>query len=169
MKLINKLLTAAVVIGASLPFTLFKGEDGGPLLSISGLKIPSFSMPDFSFPNFPGSGKALETRQPMSQVTIYKWTDAEGSLQFASSPPADGTEYEEMHYDPNENVIPAVNSDSSSSQQGSKAVLANTTSKDVDLGDVFSSGMIEKLFKDANNVGKSANNPTKTLNADPGQ
>ena len=169
MKLINKLLIAAVVIGASLPFTLFKGEDGGPLLRISDLKIPSFSMPDFSFPSFPGSRKALKTSQPMSQVTIYKWTDAEGDLQFGSSPPAEGIEYTEKQYDPNENVIPAVNTDSSNRQQESEAVLAKTSSQDVEIGGIFSPGVIEKLFEDANNVGKSSNNRTKTLNADPGQ
>jgi len=169
MKLTNKLLIAAVVIGASLPFTLFKGEDGGPLVSISDLKIPSFSMPDFSFLSFLESGKALKTRQPMSQVTIYKWTDAEGNLQFGSSPPAEGIEYLELQYDPNENVIPAVDTDSSSSQQGSEAVLAKTTGQNGDFGGIFSPGVIEKLFKDANNVAKSSNNRTKTLNADPGQ
>ena len=169
MKLINKLLIAAVVIGASLPFTIFKGEDGGPLLSISDLKIPGFSVPDFSSLRFPGSGKVLKTRQPMSPVTIYKWTDAEGNLQFGSSPPAEGIEYMEKQYDPNENVIPAVDTDSSNRQQGSEAVLAKTSSQDVDNDGIFSLGVIEKLFEDANNVGESSNNRTQTLNADPGQ
>jgi hypothetical protein len=169
MKLINKLLIAAVVIGVSLPFTIFKSDDGSSLISVSDLKIPGFSMPDFSFLNNSGSGKPPKTRQPMSQVTIYKWTDAEGNPQFGSSPPAEGIEYTEKQYDPNENVIPAVATDSSNRRQESEPVLPRSNSEAVDFGDIFSPEVIVKLFEDANNVDKFSNNRTKTLNADPGQ
>lgn len=105
----------------------------------------------------------------MSQVTIYKWTDAEGNPQFGSSPPAEGIEYTEKQYDPNENVIPAVDTDSSNRRQESEPVLPRSNSEAVDFGDIFSPEVIVKLFEDANNVGKFSNNRTKTLNADPGQ
>lgn len=117
MKLIFKLLIATVVIGLSLSFTVLKGDDGDSLLSVSNLKIPEFSLPDFSFTRLLGGKKPAKAKLPRDESTVYRWFDDEGNLQFSNSPPVEGTEYTLKRYNPNENVIPALNADSNDMEQ----------------------------------------------------
>lgn len=38
---------------------------------------------------------------------LYRWTDANGRVNVSDRPPADGTAYETVQYDPDVNVLPA--------------------------------------------------------------
>jgi len=112
MKLILMLSGAALVIAAVLSFTLLKGENGKTLLSFSDFKVPEIDLVDFSLKALAGTWWASDSDSPRIESTIYEWTDIEGNLQFSNSPPSEGIKYTVKEYDPNENVIPAVSTDS---------------------------------------------------------
>ena len=162
MKLILMLSGAALVIAAVLSFTILKGDDGKPLLSFSDLEVPEIDLADYSLKALPGTWWGSDS--PRAESTIYQWTDIEGNLQFSNSPPPEGIEYTAKKYDPNENVIPAVSTDSIDAGQ-----LLNNSSQNGDFGGIFSSGVIEKLFKDANNVDQSQTDRKNNLDAVHGQ
>ena len=70
------------------------------------------SLKGFSLPDLP-SFKTTTSLTPASvkaggKDIFYKWYDAEGNVQFTTEPPADGIEYTVKGYDPNTNVIKAV-------------------------------------------------------------
>ena len=108
---------AALVIAAVLSFTILKGEDGKTLLSFSDFKLPEIDLADFSLMSLPESWWTSSSEVPRAEIIIYKWTDIEGNLQFSNSPPSEGIEYTVKKYNPNENVIPAVSTDSIDSGQ----------------------------------------------------
>ena len=164
MKWILMLSGAALVIAAVLSFTILKGEDGKALLSFSDFKVPEIDLADFSLMSLPESWWSSSSELPREESTIYKWTDIDGNLQFSNSPPPEGIEYTAKKYDPNENVVPAVSTDSNDAGQ-----LLNKISQDSDFGGIFSSEVIEKLFKDANNVDQSETDRKNNLDAVLGQ
>jgi hypothetical protein len=164
MKLILMLSATALVIAAVLSFTILKGEDGKPLLSFSDFKVLEIDLTDYFLVNLPESWWSSSSDSPRAESTIYQWTDSEGNLQFSNSPPPEGIEYTAKKYDPNENVIPAVSTDSSDAGQ-----LLNKSSQNGDFGGIFSAGVIEKLFKDANNVDQSQTDRKNNLDAVHGQ
>jgi hypothetical protein len=148
---------AALVIAASLSFTVLKGDDGEPLLSFSDFKVPEVDLENFFIMNMLESWRASSSELPRAESTIYQWTDTEGNLQFSNSPPPAGIEYTERKYDPNENVIPAVSTNSNDANQHG------------DADSIFSPGVIEKLFEDANNVHQSQTKRKNNLDAGLGQ
>lgn len=117
MKLILMLSGATLAIAAVLSFTILRGEDGKTLLSFSDFKIPEIDLAEFSLMNLPESWWSPGTELPGAEITIYEWPDIEGNLQFSNSPPPEGIEYTVKKYNPNENVIPAVSTDSSDTGQ----------------------------------------------------
>jgi hypothetical protein len=157
MKWILMLSGAALVIAAVLSFTILKGEDGKTLLSFPDIEAPEIDLADFSLMSLPESWWSSSSELPRAESTIYKWTDIDGNLQFSNSPPPEGIEYTAKKYDPNENVIPAVSTDSNDAGQNGSA------------GSIFSPGVIEKLFKDANNVDQSQTKRKNNLDAVLGQ
>ena len=158
----------ALVITASLSFTVLKGDDGKTLLSFSDFEIPEFNLADFSLKMLPG-WRTSNSELPRAESTIYQWTDIEGNLQFSNGPPPAGIEYTVKKYDPNENVIPAVSTNSDNSGQAPGPVSLNKSSKHGDADSIFSAGVIEKLFEDANNVDQSQTNLKNNQNAVFGQ
>lgn len=164
MKLFGKLLIAVLIIGMLLPFTILKGPDGKTLMSFSDLKLPKFSTPDL--PELPNLGGNSDSASVNDKNVIYKWTDAEGQLQFSSSPPPEGTEYTAKGYDPNINLIQAVDiatEDEETKDEGTDS-KKGASSLD-DISDVYSPEKIEKLFKDAQNIEKLLNDRLKNQNA----
>jgi len=164
MKLFGKLFIAALIIGILLPFTILKGRDGKPLMSFSDFKLPSFSTPEM--PRLPKAITNSDSASGNGNSVIYKWIDAEGNLQFSSSPPLQGVEFEAKGYDPNLNVIQAVEvpNEADKEQKGEVETDKEVTSKD-GIGSVYSPESIEKLFKDAKNVEKLLNDRLKNQNA----
>jgi len=164
MKLIIVLSGTVLVIAAVLSFTILKGEDGETLLSFPDFEIPEVDLSDFSLMKIPETWWSTGSELPMAEITIYQWTDIEGNLQFSNSPPPAGIEYTVKKYNPNENVIPAVSADSSDAGQ-----LSDKSSDAGNFGGIFSPGVVEKLFKDANNVDQSQTERKNNLDAVLGQ
>ena len=115
-------------------------------------------LPDFGGKNGSASGN--------DNNVIYKWTDAEGNLQFSSSPPPEGVEFTAKEYDPNINLIQAVEIPTEEVElkaEGTDPEKA-VTSLD-DISNVYSPEKIEKLFEDAQNIEKLLNDRLKNQNA----
>jgi hypothetical protein len=168
MKLFVKLIFAALFLAVLLPFTLLKGKDGRPLMSVSDLKMPDISLPkvvsDAKLPKLPGADSS-------NQDLVYQWRDADGNLNFTSQPPPEGIEYTVKGYDPRTNLIQSVQleeepkASESDSEQNDEAPVKGTS----DIGNPYSPDKIEKLFNDAKNVEKLLNDRMKQQEAMIGQ
>jgi len=156
-------------IAALLSFTILKGDDGKTLLRFSDFNLPEFELVDFSLKNFSGGWWVSKSDLPGTESTIYKWTDVDGKPQFSNSPPPQGIEYTVKKYDPNENVIPAVSPDTNDTGQGPNPESLNKFNQHGDVDSIFSPGVIEKLFEDANNVDQSQTDRNDNLDAVLGQ
>lgn len=177
MKLFTKMMIAALVIALLLPFTLLKGEDGSAMLNVRELNFPSVSLPELSMPDFlssdlPGLPRRISRSDDESQAgkeVIYKWTDANGNLQFSNNPPPEGVEYTLKGYDPNLNVIQAVETRETSPEAVSEFESKKKVTSAKDIGSPYSIEKIEKLFEDANNIENLLNQRMENQAADIGQ
>lgn len=172
MNLFIKLLIAILVISLLLPFTLLKDKHGNPLLSVRDLNFPSLTLPELSMPDFLSSGMLKipgEVRGSDGKDMIYQWTDADGNVQFSNSQPPEGVVYTLRGYDPNLNVIQAVEAQAAGSEEvsGSESKKKITSAKDI--GSPYSVERIEKLFEDANNIEKLLNQRFNNQAAEIGQ
>ncbi len=164
MKLFGKLLIAVLIIGLLLPFTILKGKDGKPLMSFGDMKLPDFSAPDLpDMPSLTSQSKASATNLDL----IYKWTDAEGNLQFSNDPPPQGVEYTLKGYNPDTNVIQAV--DIPEEEVVVPQVKSEKKEEAEGLGGIYSPEKIKKLFEDADNIEKLLNDRMKKQEALVGQ
>jgi len=147
MKLLVKLLISVLVIGILLPFTILKGTDGKPLLSLTDLQSPDM-------PKLPETIDSLGGESQDGKEVIYKWTDGEGNLQFSNSPPPEGIEYTVKDYDPNLNVIEAVRAEPDEPVTISESQPKKEVTSLEQVGNPYSPEKIEKLFEDAKNIEK---------------
>jgi hypothetical protein len=161
MKLFAKLMIAVLILAMLLPFTILKGPDGKTLLSFSDFSLPDFNLPDFNLPDMP---KMPSVDMPgasdgdlAGKDLFYKWYDADGNVQFTTEPPADGIEYTVKGFDPNTNVIQAVEIPAPEVAPKNDAPSSQTTSKPEDIGNPYSQESIKKLFEDAKNIEKLLN------------
>ena len=168
MKLFGKLLIAVLIIGILLPFTVLKGKDGKPLMSFGDIKMPNISLPDL--PDTPKLGGDNKSVSADGKDLIYKWTDSEGNLQFSTSPPPEGVEFTVKGYDPDTNLIQAVEVSTEIPEDEAKQPEAKKPVTPPDgIGSVYSPEAIEKLFEDAKNVEKLLNERIKNQEAIAGQ
>lgn len=172
MNLFIKLLIAILVISLLLPFTFLKDKHGNPLLSVRDLNFPSLTLPELSMPDFLSSGMPKipgGVRGSDGKDMIYQWTDADGNVQFSNSQPPEGVVYTLKGYDPNLNVIQAVETQAAGSEEvsGSESKKKITSAKDI--GSPYSVERIEKLFEDANNIEKLLNQRFNNQAAEIGQ
>jgi hypothetical protein len=166
MKLFVKLIFAALFIAVLLPFTLLKGTDGRPLMSVGDLKMPGFSLPesvkDVKIPKLPSNDSS-------NQDIVYQWYDAEGNLNFTTQLPPEGIQYTVKGYDPRTNLIQSVKieeeAEVSDSEQNDNAEVKSAS----DIGSPYSPDKIEKLFNDSKNVEKLLNDRMKRQEALIGQ
>jgi len=161
MKLLVKLLIAALFIAVMLPFTLLKGHDGDTLMSFSDFSLPVISIPNFSIPDLaelfaskkitPSSDNDLNGKD-----IFYKWYDNEGNIHFTTEPPPDDIEYTRKGFDPDANVIPAVKipTEVSTSEQ------ENSTAPE-DSINPYSADAVKKLFEETKGIEKSLNQRAK--------
>jgi len=147
MKLFVKLLISVLVIGILLPFTVLKGTDGKPLLSLTDLHSPDMAKLPGTIDNFGGEPQD-------GKEVIYKWTDGEGNLQFSNSPPPEGIEYTVKDYDPNLNVIQAVGVKPDEPEKILESQPEEKVTSMEEVGNPYSPEKIEKLFEDAKNIEK---------------
>ena len=154
MKLFAKLMLALLVIAMLLPFTVLKDDSGKPLLSFSSLSLPDFSLPDFGQAEklAPGGGQGAS-----NEVLFYRWYDTEGNVQFSNEPPPAGIEYTVKGYDPNTNVIQAVNPEATTTDASRPAAENDAEQESGKIANPYSQESIEKLFEDAKNVEKLLN------------
>ena len=165
MKLFVKLLIVILIIGVLLPFTILKGEDGKPLMSFGNI-----NMPDISLPDLPKSSGNNSSKSSTGKDLIYKWTDSEGNIQFSTSPPPEGIKYTVKGYDPNTNLIQAVELPKEDSEDSSNDSESKKSPSPPDgIGSVYSPEAVEKLFEDAKNVEKLLNERFKNQEAIVGQ
>ena len=94
---------------------------------------------------------------------FYQWYDAKGNVQFTSEPPPDGVEYTVKGFDPNANVIQAV--EPLPAEGDEPAAVSEAKPSDDDIGNPYSQEAIEKLFKDAQNIEKMLNERLKQQEA----
>lgn len=142
------------------------------MLSVGDLNFPSLTLPELSMPDFLSSGmpKLPEgVKGSDGKDMIYQWTDADGNLQFSNSQPPEGVVYTLKGYDPNLNVIQAVETQAAGSEEvsGSESKKKITSAKDI--GSPYSVERIEKLFEDANNIEKLLNQRLNNQAAEIGQ
>lgn len=177
MNLFIKLLIAILVISLLLPFTFLKDKHGNPMLSVRDLNFPSVTLPELSMPDFLSSGRPkipVGVRGSDGELLdgkdmIYKWTDADGDVQFSNSQPPEGVVYTLKGYDPNLNVIQAVETQAAGSEEVSGSESKKKITSVKDIGSPYSVERIEKLFEDANNIEKLLNQRLNNQAAEIGQ
>ncbi len=153
MKLFAKFLIAAAFIAVLLSFTVLKGTDGKTLMSLPTPSMPSLSLD--SLPDLPDFGKQTSSagRGSGGEDIFYKWHDKEGNVQFTSEPPPNGIEYTAKGYDPNANVIQAVDTSILRPQTNPSTQSSNNPTNSADaVGNPYSPARVKKLFDDANNI-----------------
>ena len=146
MRLFVKIIISILLLAGLLSFTLFKGKDGRPLMSLDSLKIPKLELP--ALPKLPGKRK---------QDRVYRWIDAEGVIHFTDTPPPAGVGYTVKGYDPDANLIQSVPAAKPVEPLRRKAVetITKKASPTTDaIGNPYSAGKVQKLMQDAKNVQK---------------
>ena len=164
MKLFIKLMITILVIGVLLPFTILKGKDGSPLLSFSDLKLPESDIPLAD-----KLKSAAEVDNLGSGDVIFNWTDNEGNIQFSNSLPPTGVEYTVKDYDPNLNVIQAVEVPVDEPEEELNSESEKHITGTGDIGNPYSPEKLEKLFEDTKNIEKLLNQRIRNQEAILGQ
>ncbi len=124
-KYLRTLLTL-LLFAAIFPF-VYPWKDGKPLLSWSEIKVPE--MPEVALPRVALPTAGTESIASEQLVTLYRWQDADGSIQFSNEPPAEGIAYEVVEVNPDANLLPAVAASSSveppppATEEGHRGVL----------------------------------------------
>jgi len=103
-------------------------------------------------PKIPGGVRGSDGKD-----MIYQWTDADGNVQFSNSQPPEGVVYTLKVYDPNLNVIQAVEAQAAGSEEVSESQSTKKITSAKEIGSPYSVERIEKLFEDANNIEKLLN------------
>ena len=151
MKLFVKLMLAVLVVAFLLPFTLLKDNEGKTLMSFSDFSLPDFKMPSIKMPDM------LPTNGGGSREDVfYRWNDAKGNVHFTTEPPPDGIEYTVKGYDPDTNLIQAVEIPVEEPvveppPSGSEPASENKSSAQ-DPDSPYSKDNIQKLFDDTRNL-----------------
>ena len=162
-----KLALAALVTAALLPFTLLKDEQGRTLMSFSSFSLSDFKMPDM--PSMPSSKQLVPSDDGHGgQDIVYRWNDSQGNIQFTTEPPADGIKYIVKGYDPNANVIQAVESPEIEKPAHPVATDATDSSgqnSPPGLESAYDKDNILKLFDDSKNIQKLLNQGTDYQNS----
>jgi hypothetical protein len=170
MKLFVKLMLAILVVAFLLPFTLLKDDEGKTLMSFSDFSLPDFKMPSIKMPDMLRSDKLLPTNGGGSREDVfYRWNDAKGNVQFTTEPPPDGVEYTVKGYNPDTNLIQAVEIPVEepvveSPPPGSEPASENKSSAQ-DPDSPYSKDNIQKLFDDTRNLEQMFNQRNKNLNS----
>ena len=166
MSLFVKLMLAAVVIALLLPFTLLKDDQGKTLMSFS-----DFSLPDISIPDMSGllSSKNLvpsNTRSDGKDI-FYRWNDAKGNVHFTTVPPADGIEYTVKGYDPNTNLIQALEipTEPNPGESAPNASDPGTGGSTPSIDSAYNPDKVQKLINDTKNIEKLLNQRQENQNS----
>jgi len=164
MKLFIKLMLALLVLALLLPFTFLKDERGNSLMSFSDFNLPDFKMPNIEMPELPGmpSGKNLvpsvagSAGSDSTEVDVfYKWHDGAGNVHFTTEPPMDGVDYTIKEFNPDTNVIQAVEipEPEPAVEKPAMETQAEVSPTNEQPGP-YDTNKIKKLFEDTENIEK---------------
>ena len=161
MNLFFKFLIVALVLAVLLPFTVLKGKDGRPLMSLGDLKAPELSLPQIPEATSTDNAASKSVSMPSAEGKdiVYKWRDEKGELHFSSSPPPEGFEYTAKGYDPNTNLIQSLPVQSEATREIGAAeqkgeIAVNEDAAEDEIGNPYSPEKVKKLMKDAKNIQK---------------
>jgi hypothetical protein len=161
MKLFVKLMLTGLVLAFLLPFTLLKDDQGKTMMSFSDFSLSDFSLADFKMhsfklPDMPGNARLLPTDGGASREDIiYRWNDAKGNVHFTTEPPPAGTEYSVKGYNPDANVIRAVELPTEPVAEppvSAAEPASGDMSSTQDVGNPYNKDNIQKLFDDTRNI-----------------
>ena len=162
MKLFVKLMFALLFLAVMLPFTVLKGPDGGTLMSFSDIGLPDFSMPDI--PSMP-SGDDMKSAIDGGKDVVYQWRDAEGTVQFTTEPPPAGVDFTVRDFDPNTNVIQAVELPVEEVEEEPEEVAESPDKVLDDPDNPYSPENVKKLIQEAKDIQKVLNERYKDQDA----
>ena len=170
MKLFGKLMLVVLVVAFLLPFTLLKDKEGKTLMSFSDFNLPDFKMPNIEMPDMLASDKKRRTSGGGSREDVfYRWNDAKGNVQFTTEPPPDGIEYTVKGYNPDTNLIQAVEIPVEEPVVESPVSVAEPASGDKsstqDIGNPYSKDNVQKLFDDTKNIEQLLNQRINNQNS----
>lgn len=133
----------------------------GILLAVPYYMMGGAGLPDFLQQMMPGQ-KPKQAAVPENisnvvtdkDVTVYKWVDEQGHVNFSSVPPV-GLEAEVKQLKPDMNILPAMKlpEKEEEKEQGSRVTRVGEG-----LQNPYSKEGVEKLVDDAKNVGDMLNN-----------
>ena len=105
-RLLIKLTCIGVVAAGGMTWlAASQGKDPLAVFSTLSWRMPDgISLPPT--PDLPALSDLLPGRAGTS--TVYRWTDAQGTVQFSTSPPTSHIRYDTLSYDPQANVLPAT-------------------------------------------------------------
>ena len=151
-------MLVVLVIAFLLPFTLLKDDHGRTLMSFSDFNLPDFKMPDFKMPDMPGSDSLLPTDGAGSREDVfYRWNDAKGNVHFTTEPPPDGIEYAVKGYNPDTNLIQAVEIPVEEPPPPAVEPVSEDKSSAQGLDNPYNKDKIQKLLDDSKNIEKLLN------------
>lgn len=117
MRRLIRTLLLLLLFAVIFPFT-YPWKDGKPMLSWSDLKMPE--MPEVEVPEIALPGSEEQAREAHQPVSLYRWQDSEGGVQFSNEPPPEGMAYQRVEVNPDANLLqappPAVDDENDASQ-----------------------------------------------------
>ncbi len=161
LKLFLKLSLALLVIAFSGLFVL-KNPDGQPWLNVNDLKsmIPDFSSLTNQVKTLTPDIKNPLNKDDSEKTVAYKWQDENG-WHYSSQPPSNIPEDQvtTIIVDPDTNLIPAI----PTSTHTKKSAHKLTEKKSKTSSETETSGGINQMLEEANNVQNLMNERTQTL------
>ena len=117
-----RLLLLLLLFAAIFPFT-FPWKNGKPILDWRELKMPettTVELPELTLP------QGEETTRPAHQpVTLYRWKDSDGVIQFGNEPPGGGIAFETVEVNPDANLLQAPTAAPQGQESGAEAPSAS--------------------------------------------
>jgi len=135
----------------------------GILLAVPYYMLGGGGLPDFLQQMLPGQ-KPEQVAMPENitnvvtdeEVTVYKWMDEQGHVNFSSVPPV-GLEAEVRQLKPDVNVLPAMKLPEKEEEDEEQGQGSRVTKVGEGLYSPYSKEGVEKLVDDAKNVGDMLN------------
>lgn len=145
MKFFVTLMLVTVVVAVALPFTVLKGKDGAPLMTLDKVKMPSL-------PTLPDIDLSLPSSDSSKSDTVYKWQDSQGVWQFSTTPPPQGTQYSTQVYNPAANQVQAFEAPKPEPETQPQQATGVPS-----LSDAYNPQNIQKLMQNAQQIQNTLN------------
>lgn len=156
--LIVKVLMLAVVMVGMLNYALYLKTGQSPLSNIQWgvpeVKLPEVKMPDISLPDF--------TKSEGDVVTVYKWVDDQGVINYSQEQPVRVGQFDIIAVDPNTNLVQGDSiPEPEVAPPQKEEVVQQPKLPAMDL--LPSPDRVQKLMQDAQNIQNQMNDRTRQL------